>query len=454
MIFQFRKNHRAAKQEQPGAVFTKLPDELLLHILHQVDVTEVLRLRETSRFFVDTCTEVIRDKLKILYVHPSPSSIEHAVNICKKSDLSSEVEDICFLSKAPLYRNGQQALLYQRQWASRNPRDDVDRPVRTFEQSYQELLSSLAKLECLQIFSFQESCDRPGFNMLSAQCITNWQDTVANRHRPFTDISKQLRIEHTRYDEDFIHGLATPMAFLFADVDALIAVLNSGINFTRLTLSHELFQDPLPCRICTFGYPTFLRPALSILRPQTLTRLDLTVTAYWESCAWHVHCAELLWSTAATLLELRIGVRHCTRQDHRTNASLRQLLEKYKSWPLEFIDLPRLQRPEFHSPPEWGLCPKQPVSVMKQSLDLERFLEKHCKELRTLHLTAIYPTYGSLVNGVSMKDIQLPYNIPVRETEGMGDHTRAWEILERTEENGYESFDRWVEQQLLAMNTT
>lgn len=91
---------------------------------------------------------------------------------------------------------------------------------------------------------------------------------------------------------------------------------------------------------------------------------------------------------------------------------------------------------------------------MKQSLDLEPFLEEHCKELHTLHLTDIYPTYGSLVDGGSMKDIQLHYNIPVREIEGLGENTRAWEILERTEENGYESFDRWVEQQLLAMNTT
>jgi hypothetical protein len=244
------------------------------------------------------------------------------------------------------------------------------------------------------------------------------------------------------------------MAFLFADIDALIAVLNSGINFTRLILSHELFGDPLPYRICAGGYSTLLRPPASILRPQTLTHLDLTVTVYWESCAWHAHCAELLWSTAATLLGLRIGIRHVARQDHRTQGSLRHLLEKHETWPLVFIDLPRLKRLEFYSPPEWGLCPKQAISVMVQSLDLETFLEDHCKELRTLHLTDIYPTYSTLVYGGTMKDIQLPYNVPVREIEGLGENTRAWEILERTAEDGYESFDLWLEQQLLAMNST
>ena len=83
MAFQSRKNLLGAKQEQPKTVFTKLPDELLLYMLHQMDITEVLRLRETSRFFFNTCTEVMRDKLKVLYVHPSPRSIERAISICE-----------------------------------------------------------------------------------------------------------------------------------------------------------------------------------------------------------------------------------------------------------------------------------------------------------------------------------------------------------------------------------
>ena len=271
MVFQSRKNRRGAKQGQLKTVFTKLPDELLLHVLHQMDITEVLKLRETSRFFVPTCTEVVRDRLKVLYVHPSPSAIKHAISICDKSNLSSRVEEICFLSKAPFWRDGPCIEFQQRQWSFHNPRDDVDRPVPTFEQSYQELLSSLAKLDCIQTVSFQESCDRPGFNMSSAQRITDWQDAVGHRH-------KERRGRSTVYGGN--SKLEPPIAFLFADVDALNAVLRTGINFTRLILPHELFGDTsLP--ISAYG-PCYIRTPLSALRPPTLTRLDFTVTAYWK----------------------------------------------------------------------------------------------------------------------------------------------------------------------------
>ena len=173
MDSQSCNDRRGAKQEQPRTVFTKVPDELLLYMLHQIDITEVLRLRETSRFFVNVCTEIMRDKLKVLYVHPCPRSVERAISICKQPDLSSEVEEICFLSKAPLWQDGLRIKLHQRQRALDTPRDDVDRPVRTFDKSYQQLLSSLAELKCLQTVSFRESCDRLGLNILSAQHIAN-----------------------------------------------------------------------------------------------------------------------------------------------------------------------------------------------------------------------------------------------------------------------------------------
>jgi hypothetical protein len=451
MVFQTRKNRRGAKQKQPATstktTLTDFPDELLLHMLQYTSITEVLRLRETSTFFVNTCTEIMRDKLKVLYVHPSPSSVQRAINLCKKSDLCSEVEEICFLSKAPFWQDDQLIKLHQRQWTFHKPRDDTDRPVRTFGQSYQKLLSALARMECLQKVSFQESCGRPGFNMLSTQRIANWQDTLGHRRGHSKNISKERRAENALYATKF--KLTPPMAFLFADVDALNAVLNSGINFTRLILSHELFGNPLPFDMTATGYPTFLHPPpRSILRPQILTHLDLTVTAYWKFCEWHIHCAELLSAAAATLLELRIGIRHSPRQDFGTEGSLGQLLADPKNR-LKGPDFPRLQRLELHSPPEWGLRPAHPVSVMQQSLDVDRFLEYHCKGLRTLHLTDICMG-GMLVNGGcdSMKDIQLPDDVAAREIEGLGENTRAWEILERVEdENELESFHRWYERQ-------
>lgn len=444
MAFQSRKNLLGAKQEQPKTVFTKLPDELLLYMLHQMDITEVLRLRETSRFFFNTCTEVMRDKLKVLYVHPSPRSIERAISICKQPDLSSKVEEICFVSKAPLWQDGRQTLLHgvhPRRWASHSPQDNADGPIGTFDQSYQQLLSSLAKLKCLQTVSFRESCDRAGFNVVSARRIANWQDTLTSLRGP------ENRLYATNSKP------APPMAFLFSDADALDAVLNSGISFTRSILPHELSGNPLSFRQSSFGErPLFFHPPPSILRPQILTHLDFTVAAYWKSCAWHAHCAELLRSAAASLVELRIGIRRSPRQDRDTVGSLRELLGDPEAH-LDYIHLPRLRRLEFHCPPEWSLCTKQPVSVMKQSLDLDAFLEDHCKELRTLHLTDIDPTrlFPSLGNGHDrMKDIQLPDHVPARETKGLSENTRAWEILERDEgDDTPKFFSRWLRQQAL-----
>jgi hypothetical protein len=102
MAFQHSNNRRGAKAKQPGTktTLTDLPEELLLHILPHTDIKTVLRLRATSRFFVPTCTEAIRDKLKVLYVHPSPRSVLRALKIIE-SDLGSDVEEICFVSQTP-----------------------------------------------------------------------------------------------------------------------------------------------------------------------------------------------------------------------------------------------------------------------------------------------------------------------------------------------------------------
>jgi hypothetical protein len=432
MVFQHRKNRHGAKPKQPAArtktTLTDLPDELLLHMLHHATITEVLRLRETSKLFFPACTEVIRDKLKVLYVHPSPSSVQRAIGICK-SDLSSEVEEICFLSKSPLFRDGRIDERLRRQWPSRNAtsRDIVvGQGACTFDQGYHELLSSLAELGCLQTVSFRESCDRPGLNMLSAQRMTNWVDTTGYQTGHFKGVvSKERKAENTLYAAKI--KLMPPWAFSFDDIDALYAILNSEIKFTRLFLPLELLMDTLP------------HTPIKITRPQTLTRLDLTVFPYWRTCQWHKRCGEVVRSTAATLLELRLGIRH-SRWAHRRDSgdsawSFRQLLKDPDS-PMDDIDLPRLQRLELHVPPERGLNSEGPDSVMIQLFDLETFLAHHCKKLRTLHLTDICPIldYAFLVNGhESMRDIQFRLGVPVREIEGLGENTRAWEILGRDE---------------------
>ena len=85
---------------------------------------------------------------------------------------------------------------------------------------------------------------------------------------------------------------------------------------------------------------------------------------------------------------------------------------------------------------------------MLQSFDLDGFLEDQCKELRTLYLTDIDPTHQFvyLDDGPdSMRDIRLPMYVEAREIKGLGENTRAWEILERDEGARFESFDQWGE---------
>ena len=441
MVFHTRKNRRGARPKQPSAKATlnDLPDELLLHVLHSVDITAVLRLRETSRSFVPVCTEIIRDKLKVLYVHPSPSSVQRAIGICQ-SDLSPKVEEICFVSQTifsrKYYPTGDRE---RRPWPLRGPKDEKvtthsilsGHSDCTFEHIYRELLKSLAALEGLQTFSFQESCDKLGFNMVSAQRIANWLDTVSYRIGPhLTGFSRECRAENRLYAAKF--KLVPPRdAFKFADIDALTAVLNHpGINFTNLNLSCELFGDPY----ALFGNPIPAPHAITC--PQTLTRLDLVVNTFWKYCEWHQLSGELLRSTASTLLELRLGIRsqHTARRgDHQNSAwSLGQLLLDIESPSEKNIDLPKLQRLDLHAPPDRRLYTVQRDDVMVQLFDLAAFLPQHCKELRVFSLTDICPTidHVTLANGYdSMGDIPFSLGVPASEIANLDrEHTRAWNI--------------------------
>jgi hypothetical protein len=245
MAFQHSNNRRGAKAKQPGTktTLTDLPEELLLHILPHTDIKTVLRLRATSRFFVPTCTEAIRDKLKVLYVHPSPRSVLRALKIIE-SDLGSDVEEICFVSQTPHWWFGHCARGRDFAWLSRKTRNEqvsafrYDPPV--FSKSYQDLLSAMAGLERLQKFSFQESCDRPGLNMLSAQRLTNWLKTIGLNVIP----SNFLTADYYGFDLDAYESDASQSPnFEFADIDALDAVLNHpGITVTRLKA-----LPPQPC---------------------------------------------------------------------------------------------------------------------------------------------------------------------------------------------------------------
>jgi len=434
MVFHSGKNRHGANAKQPDAevTFTDIPDELLLYMLHQTDITAVLRLRATSRCFVPACTEVIRDKLKILYVHPSPSSVQRAIRICE-SDLSSDVEEICFVSQTP-WAHDTAAKGFDLPWPLQTTQNEeatmmaeCEPGAATFGECYKDLLSSLAGLERLQAFSFQESCDRPGLNMVSAQRLSNWVKTIGTNPR----LSKERRAENALYAVKV--KFVQPQKYVFANINAAKAVLNHpGINFTRLKLGHELLTN----RAIRTDSPV-------IVLPQTLTRLDLLVTGYWKTCEWYKLCSDLLRSTAPTLLELKLGIRSCRlameRDDERCMRTLAHLLI---DTPMQLLDLPNVERLEFYSAPSrrspsqrshsgLGLC-------MIQWFDLETFLAHSCSKLLFFRLTDIIPIRDQNKLGLQHRDhtmMQIMHShlgVQVREITGPGlleGNAREWEVI-------------------------
>jgi hypothetical protein len=439
MVFQRSKDRRGAKPEQPKQPgtksFTDVPDELLLYMLHQTDITAVLRLRATSRFFVFPCTEVIRAKLKILYVHPSPSSVQRAISICK-SDLSSEVEEICFVSQRPQELPAGVSKGDDFTWPShksQNGRVPMSDFVRerglgglAFSKSYQELFSALAGLGHLQAFSFQESCDRPGLNMLSAERLSDWVQTIKSNTR----VSKERKAENALYAVKV--NFVQPRSFVWLDTDALQAVLcHSGLNFTRLKLGHVLPDNPFD-REMSFRLVRHLT-----IRPLTLTRLDLLATGYWVSREWHLLCCELLASAAPALVELRLGIRHCTFNpygEEDSKITLKHLLQGFdESKP--FFSLPKLERLEFYSTPARAPSRLSP-SLMVQTFHLEDFLAKNCSKLRFFRLNELVPIRAQNVAAEGLDDDKLMQimhkylGVPVRviTTPGLDENVREWEV--------------------------
>lgn len=439
MVFQTRKNRHCARPSPGKSTLTGLPDELLLNILQYTDVTGVLRLRETSKSVVPACTEAIRDKLKVLYVHPCPSSVQRAISICS-SDLSSEVNEICFISKnfhaMHDHEHGHSdtgpATL---PWPITEPLDkevghagrwEDAHMITKFRSSYRELLSSLATLKTTT-FSFSESCDKPGFNMISAQRIASWRKTV-EPEAP----SKERRAENNLYGAKL--KLLPQTRFQFADCDALASLLgDTDITFTRLKITHEL---------------AFVGCASSLglthidhYRP--LTALELTVShgGRYHS-PWESPYGEMLKSTADTLIELKLNFTYrsatpVVNNGGRQGSGLMLMLH--------LLCMPELRRLELcrFPAPDSGVSARNPNAFMLLHMPLGVCLVDQCRKLRRLKLVNVImlTQHQRLATTPwTMDDDVLNFGTAGREIEGLDrESTRAWEIDFGKLEGGAES---------------
>ena len=423
MASQTRKNRHCADLIPSGTEpsLAGLPEELLLDILQRVDITSVHRLRQTSKYFVRPCAADITDKLKlmkVLYVHPSPTSVQHAITICQ-SDVSSQIEEICFVSKNFHFRNDCEAVFVPAgpaafPWPVRGPlEEDAPRTnfwaqvvanlqgnsKRKFQMSYRDLLSELAALKTTRL-SFSEVCDKPGFNMISAQRIASWRETIEEREA-----------------EDPLNPQTT---FKFADIDALASVLSDPrFTFTNLRITHELAYEG--------SGPALGMTLIGGYRP--LTHADLTISHGGPvQSLWGCHYGDFLSSTASTLIELKIGFQY---RDHAPkDGNLVQEIELAGIF--DTLQLPQLQRLEIRrfSAPDSNLPADNPNAVMLQHIDLGNVLAQRCRNLRFLQLTNVVPILvGQTVQKPwMMKDTVLNIGTSASEIKGLDEGTRAWDI--------------------------
>jgi hypothetical protein len=425
MASQTRENRHCAKLIPPGVEpsLPGLPDELLLNILQHADIPSVLRLRETSKRFVPFCTDAVRGKakeLKVIYVHPSPSSVKRAITICQLN-LSSEVEELCFVSKKFYSRPNEYGNIVPAAgpsafpWLVREPlSNDVSQTypwaqgqsqgevVSDFQSSYRELLSSLATLKITR-FSLSEVCDKPGFNMISDQRIDSWRNTVEERE-----------------SEDRLIPLTT---FKFADSNALASVLSDPrFTFTNLRISHQLAY---------VGSASSLGMT-HIGGYRALTHLDLTVNHggphqnYW---IWYY--GEFLSSAASTLIELKIGFQYRTLTPEYHAPALQEgdltcIFELAQPTQLRRLELHRFLAPDSKLPAD------NPNTIMVQNFDLGQYLAQSCRKHRFLKLTNVFsalagqppsPQPWTMAN-VVLRGLETV----AREIQGSNAGTRAWEI--------------------------
>lgn len=314
------------------------------------------------------CSSTVRARLKVLYIHPSPSSVRRAINICQ-SDLSSDIEEICLVNKVQWYEIRRRlrhcsecGLEYT--WPSGTPKGTEDKFDLSFGEGYSELLSSLAKLTSVQALSFTDACYQPGFNMVSTQTVANWMDTVK-----VLPTSKERRAENKLYKSKT--AITASPRFSFTDADVLQSLFQSplGNRLRKLKLTEEL--------------PHGNRWQRCIV-PSMLTHVELHVNTGWAyRNKWEELCFQVLHHSAPTLQSVNLAFQHnpSFKREHKADRSLEAVLQE--------IEFPALQRLELHSlePKPGTFAP----SVLMQNFDIKTFISERCSRLRQLLLVRLLP---------------------------------------------------------------
>lgn len=432
MVFHVDTKRRARDKPQTEAyaTFLDLPDELVLAILEHTDgISEVLRLRQTSKVLLPACNNTIRDNLKTLYIHPRLSSVKQAIDICK-SGLASAIEEICFINKirwdmirAPAHLNKR----FGHSWPSLGLHERKNELNLNFAAHYEELLTSLATLPSAKTLSFRDTCDKPGFNMVSEQVLDNWAFTVIETARTWDAMAERRFLTRLEAAEAKLYGMpkVKPMreCFNFSDLDAVVAALGC-ITITTLKLSEELpFGNEKSLATKSLGH---------------LTHIELLVHLGWQKSAWQRFCHELLRNAAPTLQTLKLTFKHnpATVWRRKAETSLATIVRDIDFPSLRSLELRALELPD-------------QLPYVTQIVDFMAFLSR-CESLTFFRTSRVFPTLQYILILInpddypSMDRILLEFKGGARALEEAEEMTRAWEInvSDSGAEHGESGIDR------------
>jgi hypothetical protein len=416
MVFhtESKRRSREKPQAESHTTFLDLPDELVLAILERTDsISEVLRFRQTSKVFVPACSSIIRNRLKTLYIHARTGSVERAIALCK-TDLASAIEEICFINKvrwdmirAPAHLDKR----FGRSWPSLGTHERKNELNADFAEHYEEFFASLATLPRAKTLSFRDTCDVPGFNMLSKQAIDQLAFQTTEVARLWDAMAEQRVLSRLQKIEAKLYP-AMPKAkagrgFNFSDLDAVVTTLGR-LNITSLKLSEEL--------------PYATEHSLATTSLDHLSHSELLVHLGWQASAWQRFSNELMRKAAPTLQTLKLSFMH------NPAAVRRKKPETSLDTIIKDIDFPKLRSLELCA---LGLPEELPYAP--QMIDFMAFLSR-CKNLKFLRASRVFPTPQYILMSVgqdvflSMDEILLGFEGEVRALEEPDEQTRAWEI--------------------------
>ncbi|GAB7323650.1 hypothetical protein MBLNU13_g07130t1 [Cladosporium sp. NU13] len=416
MVFhaESKRRNREKPQTEAHTTFLDLPDELVLAILERTDgISEVLRLRQTSKVFVPACSSIIRKDLKTLYIHPRQISVEQGIELCK-TDLASSIEEICFINKirwdmipVPAHFDKR----FGHSWPSLGLHERKNELNLGFTAYYEELLTALATLPSAKTLSFKNTCDGPGFNMVSEKTIYNWAFTVIKTARTWDAMAESRALSSFQKAEAKLYGMpkVKPMrnGFNFSDLDAVVAALGR-ITITTLKLTEELpYADERSLATASLNY---------------LTHVELLVHLGWQKSAWQRFCHELLRHAAPTLQTLNLTFKHnpATAWRRKAETSLATIVRDIDFPKLRSLELRALELPE-------------QLPYVPQIVDFMAFLSR-CTALKFFRTSRVFPTLQHILILIdpddypSMDRILAGFEGEVRALEESEKKTRAWEM--------------------------